>query len=393
MLRSALRYRTWAFLIALLVLATACAGGVARPQGWAGGVIDEDTNVLYVGTMEGRLLAIDLNGDGSPIARFELTGDDNKRAIYGNPYLVDGAIFVGGYDGFLYSISASPSGEELSLNWKIEVSPDEPLVGGPVASDGVVVVGSSDGYVYAFDIVQEREIWRYQTGNKIWATPSIKDGIVYIGSLDKNLYALKLFGTDSQVGERLLWKFSTGGAITAKPLVMDGRVYFGSFDSTFYALNAVSGREHWKFEGSRNWYWTGAIADGQTLFVPSMDRKLYALDATTGQVKWTLETDGDLTGSPVVLSRWIAVPSDDGALYIANLSNGGNVEKCEIGARLRSDLVAVAQQDTVYVNTWDHSTVAVTVKENGRPDSLWRHITNKDKWKQDWRDTKGGEIC
>ena len=392
--------------VLVLVLAGACAPGVAKPHGWASGVIHDGK--LYKGTTDGRLVAIDIAKDGKPIARYELDeGKENKRAVYGNPVYSDGfsyedgdeeytgLIFVSGYDGYLYGIDPTPDGDELSLVWNREVGDSEAgstLVGGPAAGNGIVVVGSSDGYVYAYDVENEDELWRYKTGNKIWSTPTIHGDVVYIGSLDKNLYALRLTGSDREVDERLLWSYQTNGAITAKPLVVGNRVFFGSFDNNFYALNTTSGTLVWKFEGAKNWYWTGAVFHRDTIFVPSMDKKLYALDINTGVEKWTLETEGAFTGSPGILSNWIAIGSDDQNLYFANLDDGEDVEKCRIGERLRSDLVT--DGDTVYVSTWDHAVVAVRMKENGRPDSLWRHVTNKgDDWKEKWRDSKGKDLC
>lgn len=376
----------------VLVLLGACAPGVAKPHGWASGVIHD--GYLYKGTTDGRVVAIDIAKGGEPIARYELDkGEENRRAVYGNPVFSDGLIFVSGYDGWLYGIDPTPDGDDLSLVWDRNVGADGgDLVGGPAAGNGIVVVGSSDGYVYAYDVEKEDELWRYETDNKIWSTPTIDGDVVYIGSLDKNLYALRLTGSDREVDERLLWSYQTDGAITAKPLVVANRVYFGSFDNNFYALDTTDGTLVWKFEGAENWYWTGAAFHRDTIFVPSMDKKLYALDINTGIEKWTLQADGAFTGSPSILSNWIAIGSDDQNLYFANLDDGEDVETCRIGERLRSDLVT--DGDTVYVSTWDHAVVAVRMKENGRPDSLWRHVTNKgDDWKEKWRDSKGKDLC
>ncbi|MDA1188160.1 MAG: PQQ-binding-like beta-propeller repeat protein [Chloroflexi bacterium] len=370
---------------------------MARPRGWASGVVHE--GVLYKGTTDGRLVAIN-STNGKPIARFELDGGESKdkndkRAVYGNPVFYDGAIYVSGYDGYLYSlaqVTSTNSSTVLSKNWGKPVGETSELVGGPAVADGIVVVGSSDGNVYAFDVETQEELWQYETGNKIWATPTVQDDVVYIGSLDKYLYALKLTGSDEEVGERLLWRFKTEGAISAKPVVVNNHVYFGSFDSNFYAVDIATGNQVWRFEGAGNWYWAEAVVSGDAIYVPSMDSKLYALDVNTGAEKWMLETEGAITGKAALVSGRIVVGSDDQNLYIANPLDGGDVEICRIRERLRSDLVT--EGDMVYISTWDHAVVAVEINQRGDPKSLWRHITNKgDDWIEKWEDEKGQNLC
>lgn len=391
MIRLDPRHWRWTVLLLLLIVA-ACVpqagsscSGVARPQGWAGGVVDDDTGTLYVGTMGGHVLAID-TANGEPRWRFDLQGDEKRRAIYGTPFLSEMGLYVGGYDGYLYRLKTETDSTDGEDVWSVPVGEEkEPIVGGPAEADGVVVVGSSDGRVYAFDAEDGTELWRFETGDKVWATPAIADGIVYIGSLDKKLYALDLI----QGTER--WSYATKGAITAKPMISGGVVYIGSFDSIFYALDVQTGQPVWTFEGANNWYWTSAAESDGTLYVPSLDKNVYALDKGNGALKWTLETEGGITGVPVVSNNRLVVASDDRSLYVVRLSDGGDVRRCEVGARLRSN---PAEQDgVVFVSGWNRSVLAITIADNGDPGELWYHVTDKKNWQKDWRDLEHDRVC
>jgi outer membrane protein assembly factor BamB len=335
--------------------------------------------------MGGRLLAIN-TANGEPIWQFDLQGDEQRRAIYGTPFLSETGLYVAGYDGYLYRLKTDTDSSDGEDVWSVPVGKEkEPIVGGPAEADGVVVVGSSDGRVYGFGAEDGTELWRFETKGKVWATPAIADGVVYIGSLDKRLYALDLMtGTER-------WSYATKGAITAKPVIADGMVYFGSFDSVLYAVDVHTGQPVWTFEGANNWYWASVMEDNGILYASSLDKSVYALDRRTGALKWTLETEGGITGAPVIANNRLVVASDDRSLYVARLSDGGDVRRCEIGARLRSNL---ARQDgTVFVSAWNRSVLAISIADNGDPGELWYHVTDKKNWQQDWRDLEHDRVC
>ena len=56
--------------------------------------------------------------------------------------------------------------------------------------DGVVYVGSADGYLYAVGAESGRERWRFETDGPVFSSPAVVDGVVYVGSGDGRLYAV-----------------------------------------------------------------------------------------------------------------------------------------------------------------------------------------------------------
>ena len=108
-------------------------------------------------------------------------------AIYGNPAVAGDLVYVGGYNGKIYAISAST---RLSKDTYLDESNPQPIIGGPVVAGDRVYLGGSDGKVYALNAASLDKEWEFKTGGKIWSTPVIQGDTLYIGSFDKKLYAL-----------------------------------------------------------------------------------------------------------------------------------------------------------------------------------------------------------
>ena len=357
------RHSVRALFIAVVMFSYASIGctGVGQPEGWSAAVVDDAK--AYIGTMDGDFRAIDLE-TGATIWKYDLPGDENRRAVYGSPALYSGAVFFGGYDGVLYAVDQN--GELL---WDREVGDASPIVGGTTVDQGRVLVGSSDGGLYSFDADNGSLEWSFFTEGKIWSTPTVADGVVYFGSLDHKLYALGV-----EDGEEL-WSFQTNGAVTAKPLVVDGKVYIGSFSSIFYAVDAKTGIEDWRFEGAGNWFWGGAISANGNVFAPSLDGNIYALRGQSGDLLWSLSTGGPVIGSPGIVSDRLVSASTDGRVRLVDLADGTDVRSCDIGSRIRSSITV--HDEVILVSATDHSIRALAATASGA-DEKWAHFSNRE---------------
>lgn len=353
----------------LLIALMGCAGRIATPEAWSGGVTDG--TALYIGTRAGDFRALSIE-DGSTIERSTLSGEDaSLHGVYGVPVLQGDTLYFGGYDGVLYARFAP------GLDKKWEEPLHSPIVGGPTLAGDVVLVGTDSGKVHAFDQSadeQQRwtvaERWVFTTGNKVWSSPIAAEGVVYATSLDKKLYAISL-----EDGSKL-WDYTTNGAIASTPAYDEGTVYFGSFDSVFYAVNASDGALRWRFNGADSWYWGKPLVHGDDVFASSLDGNLYALDKRTGELRWTLTTEGPIVGSPAVIFDMIAVGSDDGSLHIARISDGNPVDACNMHTEVRSSLAV--SDDLIFLSAKDKTIRALRVKTNGNPDEEWVHQPEED---------------
>ena len=379
-------------VLLLLLLAPAACTQINNPEGWSAGAVAGER--LYIGTREGQVRALyigspDSRGEmtaaenrelGETVWEFDLRGDERLRAVYGTPAITGDAVYVGGYDGYLYALSLDPDPNlprQPELIWQERVGRglDEsvyPIVAGPVVSDGQLLVASSDGFLYAYDIAGQGvdETWRFRTGDKIWSRPAVAGGAAFFGSLDKNVYAVNL-----EDGSEL-WRYETGGAVAAGPAVGNGLVYVGSLDSVLYALDAEGGGVVWRFAGSSSWYWAEPLVVDGMVLASSLDGTLYALDAATGDLLWSVATDGPIVGTPAVVSDLLALPSDDGRIRVVRLRDGTQLDGCNLGDGVRTSLAA--QDEHVYFGVRDNSIRSVRVKPNGNPDEIWVHRTNED---------------
>lgn len=308
-----------AIILAIGLFGSGCVSGMA-PIGWSGGTVAND--ILYVGSNEGRLVALNLADDSrqwaealKPIAQTGMFGcsassfgcgaGTSNVVIYGTPVVSGDLVYIAGYNGKIYAYNTS----NLATRWVYPREGNlEPFVGGMVIAQDKLFVGSSDGKVYSFDAVTGDKIAEFKTGDKIWGTPTVDGDTLYIGSFDKKLYAL------SADTLKLKWEYTTEGSIISRPLVSDGIVYFGSFDRNLYAVNAADGSLKWKFM-AKSWFWAQPeIVDG-TIYAGCLDGFVYALKADTGVKITDFNLGSAVSSQPVIVNNYIVFASSKGIIY------------------------------------------------------------------------------
>ena len=294
----------------------------ASTAGWS--PVAAEGGVVYVGTLEGEVKALDDRGDNGVGVRWTFSGDseDPLEGIFGTPAVGEDLIYVSAFNGVLYALDKD-TGDSLGKGWQRPVGlglDREPLVGGPALNETgtVVVVGSEGGNLYSYNAKTGEPLGEplFTAGDKIWSTPVIRNGVVFFGSHDKSVYAV-----DLETGD-LKWQFATGGAVVASPLLYKGLVVVGSFDKKLYAIDAENGNQRWRFEGS-HWFWAGAVANNSAIFAPSMDGYVYSLDAGGNLLwKWRRENASPIVSTPVLTTSGLVVAEKDGSLNLWNINPG-----------------------------------------------------------------------
>lgn len=163
----------------------------------------------------------------------------------------DGTIYVGTYNGGLYTLSAINENGQLKWEYTIENSMlSSPVVG----TDGTIYfgTGTSQGegmYLYAVNPDGSLK-WRYDEILGVFNTSAIgSDGTIYVGSRDTYLYAINPDGS-------LKWKYEAGAPIMSHLAIgSDGAIYF----CTSYHLYAVESES----EGLTNSSWPKYQADNR----------------------------------------------------------------------------------------------------------------------------------
>jgi len=310
-------------ILAIVIFGFSCVSGL-MPVGWSGGA--ESNGVLYVGSLEGRLVSVNMTDQS--ILRAEILkpqqqsgllgcssalscgGGSTKVPIYGTPAVSDTLVYIASYSGKIYAYNTN----NLAQRWFFPSDGYlQAFVGGMVIADGKLYIGCSDGYIYALDAATGALLNSYQTGDKIWGTPTVEGNTLYIGSFDKKLYAL------NTADLTLKWSFPTEGSIIAKPLVSNGVVYVGSFDKKMYALNASDGKPKWQepFIGG-NWFWAQPALINNTLYAGCLDGFVYALEPSTGELVKVISIGSQLASQPVVFDNYVIFASHNGGIFKIN---------------------------------------------------------------------------
>ena len=359
-----LRRKSFRSGIVILIAIAALTAIGCNPQnliGWSPGwgATAASDGVVYVGTRQGDMLALDTNADGNLrpgeqiIWGFTPPEGGDLGGSFGTPAVGKDLVYVGlrgnrdGEGGKLYGLSKTRGTGSNLLAGEWSKSLEGGIVGGPVIGEGIVLVGSDDGKLYAFDSATGQRAGTFASGGRIWSAPAIFDGVAYFGSMDRYIYAVSLEGRLSQ--GNLLWKFKTGGAIVGTPILVEGpqglMVVVGSFDKKLYALKANTtdpqGELAWEkpFETS-DWLWAGPVTDGTLIFASAMDGSVYGLD-TRGELVWPVpfKAESPVVSTPVVVGDVLVVATDAGKLHLLSTSDGDKLEVSkDLGSRVKAPL-------------------------------------------------------
>jgi outer membrane protein assembly factor BamB len=240
--------------------------------------------------------------DGAVVALAAGTGRVRWVAHVGasetSPLLLDGRVYVGGWDGVVYALDAR-TGRRL---WTYATR--GAVKGGLAAGRGVVYAGSYDGHLYALDAATGRLVWRAGAQPTLfghgtfYATPVVAHGRIYVGSTDRRMYS---FGARSG---RLRWSHRTGGYVYGSAAVWHGLVLVGSYDRHLYAFDAATGRVRWRFDAHGPISGSTTVIDG-VAYVVTLPGHTFALDAATGRLLWSRKG-----------GRYAPAVSDGGRVYL-----------------------------------------------------------------------------
>jgi outer membrane protein assembly factor BamB len=177
------------------------------------------TDMMIFGLDSGEVLALDLAGQ-------KRWAFKTRGMVLSGPTAAadENIVYVGSADGYLYAVDMT-SGFAI---WRYRTG--KAVVSSPLVTDGLVIFGSVDSHVYAVDARNGRERWKFQAGNQVTSSPVRAGKTIYIGGVDGRLY-----GLDIQTGT-VQWAFQTDGPIAGAPAVDEERVFVGSADGHLYAL-------------------------------------------------------------------------------------------------------------------------------------------------------------
>jgi eukaryotic-like serine/threonine-protein kinase len=349
----------------VMIVLTGCFSSSTQRKGWSGGVLDGNT--LYLGSRDGRLLSVDianssLNWDVPLETGTTTSGLGCSRVpiiayIYGSPAVSDNMVFVGGYNGKIYTFIPGETQPDRTLE-KVRVGNSDiaigPIEGSLVADNGNLYFGASDGRVYAVDS-RLQPVWEqpFSTKGKIWSTPAVSKGTVYIGSFDKNLYALNASTGTSK------WVYSAKGAFVATPVVDGDTVYAGSFDRNMYAIDINTGLLRWSFQGKHS-FWASPVVRNGMVYAPCLDGKVYILRATDGYKVAEINLKAAVSSSPVLIGNSLIIATEESkasgtvkkgaAIWVIDITNNQSREITRLEGE-QVDAPLATNGESVFVHT------------------------------------------
>ena len=208
--------------------------------------------VVYVGSGTGHVLALN-SVSGEKLWDFKTAGrtfEDGHTisdGVLSSPVVVDGRVYVDSQLYYVYALNAADGSQIWNYTTGKEV------YAAPLVWEGLVYVCSFDGYVYAFNASTGEINWKFLTlpdpqgYGFLDSTPAVSNDVLYVGTESAGLIAL-----NPKNGSEL-WKFDSGGQIKASPLTLGDVVYFGSEDNSgyarvrLYAVDANAGNLLWNY--------------------------------------------------------------------------------------------------------------------------------------------------
>lgn len=196
--------------------------------------------------------------------------------------------------------------------WKKKIS----LASSPVVADGIVYFGDDENHFYAFDIANNKEIWKIKTASIVSSAVIDDNDIIYLAGI-KNIIAI-----DRKTGEQL-WN-KEDNSLKAVLKIQDNILYLVDYYQTpegfahLTAFDTKTGNKLWSFSDLSNLD-VPVINDG-VLYIPKPSQsKFYALDSKTGNELWSIESKYRI--NPIISNGKIFLSSQS-SVYAISEKNG-----------------------------------------------------------------------
>ena len=240
----------------------------------------------------------------------------------------------------------------LKLLWVF--TSDGTIESSPAVVEGVVYIGSCDGYLYALDARIGRLKWKFKAGGAIVSSPTVdaEAGVVYFGCND-----FKLYGVSARDG-KLLWQYATapssyarthGDQVKASPALKDGTIFIGNYKGKWLAIKPEkidSGTKARQVKSEPIWMANGTLTfaspatDGRSVVFASLDR-IACLDSGTGKLRWERKGLGSFLASPVIDDQTVYAATAGNVEWQSRRFTNGSVPNAERFARTPGSVLAL----------------------------------------------------
>jgi outer membrane protein assembly factor BamB len=198
----------------------------------------------------------------------------------------------------------------------------------PAVVDGVVYIGSDDEFVYALNAFTGSLEWSYNTNGPVEEAATVLEGVVYVGGFHSHA----VFALNASTGD-LIWKQpvdSAGPNSNSATAVAKGLVFITVYirapyeGGALYALNAQTGAQAWNYTKPA-WFSAPPAVSGDTVYVTTEQGDIIALDVASGSVQWDAFPGGILHGSPSIADGRLYIDSINQKAFALDVTNGNTV--------------------------------------------------------------------
>ena len=240
--------------------------------------------------------------------------------------------------------------------------------------DGTVYVGALDGFLYAIDAPTGKKRWTYQASGHIKASPSVDNDVIYFGDGEGVFHAVDI------ATQQMKWQFKTKGEIISSATFVGDRVLFGSYDGFLYCLNRENGDLIWKFETEGYVHgtpgiWTQSIKEtGDALnytIVTGCDSYLRVLNTEDGTQAQQVDFGAYVGASPAISGDYVYCGTYGSEILGVNLDTGAIAWRYRHPKRRFPFFASAALTDDVVIIGGRDKMVHALSPETGK--SLWTY--------------------
>lgn len=210
------------------------------------------------------------------------TGEELQRssigAVWATPLLLDGTLYVGTMEGELLALDM----ETLESAWDLTFKIGAGLLTDPRAVNGSIIVGGLGGKLYAVNAETGEEQWAFGgASNWFWGPAAVDEegGMVYASNMDSNIYAL-----DAETGESA-WEFDGEALFRAGAVLAGDTVVAVDDDGFVWGLDSATGELAWNAatELDESTFATPLVLDENAVLIVARNGDVYTIDVETGR--------------------------------------------------------------------------------------------------------------
>lgn len=302
---------------------------------------------LFCVTSHGEVIAADMKGNrlwSKELYTGKTAKNQPERERTDAPIACyENLVFVGTMGGRLYALDAA-SGE---LKWvadtggPIGASPNYLPASGKTPSR-VYVIERAAGILFCFDLLTGKELWRSAPVDRCESTPGLSENALVFGSC-----AAALHGFSPDNGNAFPKIEIDPDSQVAGGVAVDGKyAVSGSRSGKIVLADFQSGKIVWANTDSKAEIFTTPAITPQWVIAGANDNTVYALERRSGVLRWKYDLKGTPT-SPVIAGDKVVVCAE-GTLFLLKLDDGVLLWSTKVSDTISSPAVT---QHEVYVGS------------------------------------------